>query len=210
MAIRSAILALSLAWTAGAQETAWRIDPLHSGAHFSVRHMMISTVRGEFGGVNGSVVWDAKNPARSSIEATIDCTTINTGTAKRDEELKGPEFFDIKKYPVMKFKSTKVEPAGTGKLKVTGDLTINATTRQVVLNVEGPTGPVRDSRGREKIGASAAGRVNRKDFGIIWNELMDSGGFALADEVAITLDIELIRNDPPTTTTPAKGASKGQ
>jgi polyisoprenoid-binding protein YceI len=208
MGIRFAILACSLAALGAAQETSWRIDPLHSGAHFSVRHMMISTVRGEFGGVNGTVLWDPQNPARTRIEATIDCTTINTGTVKRDEELKGPEFFDIKKYPVMKFKSTKVEPAGEGKLKMTGDLTINAITRQVVLNVEGPTGPVRDSRGREKVGASATGRVNRKEFGIIWNELMDSGGFALADEVSISLDIELIRNDAPAA--PARSASKGQ
>jgi len=208
--IRLTLLALALVWPALAQEAKWRIDPLHSGAHFSVRHMMISTVRGEFGGVNGAVTYDPKNPTKATIEATIDCSTINTGTPKRDEELKGNEFFDVKRYPTMKFISKRVEKAGEGKLKVTGDLTINATTRQVILNVEGPTGPVRDSRGREKIGASAAGRVNRKDFGIIWNELMDSGGFALADEVAITLDIELIRNDPPTTTTPAKGASKGQ
>ncbi len=206
MAIRPALLTLALCAAAFAQPGAWRIDPLHSGAHFSVRHMMISTVRGEFGGVNGSVVWDAANPARTTIEATIDCTTINTGTPKRDEELKGPEFFDVKKYPTMKFKSTRVEPAGEGKLKITGDLTINATTRQVVLTVDGPTGPVRDSRGREKIGASASGRVNRKEFGIVWNELMDSGGFALADEVTISLDIELIRNDP---SSPAKGAPKG-
>src|SRR5262249_10938187 len=158
-----------------------------SGAHFSVRHMMISTVRGEFGGVNGTVVYDPKNPTKATVEATIDCTTINTGTPKRDEELRGPEFFDVKKYPMMKFKSKRVEHGVPGKLKLTGDLTINATTRQVVLTVEGPTGPVRDSRGREKIGATATGRINRKEFGIIWNELMDSGGFALADEVSLTL-----------------------
>ena len=159
--------------------------------------MMISTVRGEFGGVNGTVTYDPKNPAKATVQATIDCTTINTGTPKRDEELKGNEFFDVKRYPAMKFISKRVEKAGEGKLKVTGDLTINATTRQVVLNVEGPTGSVRDSRGREKIGASASTRINRKDFGIVWNELMDSGGFALADEVSITLDIELIKDTGP-------------
>jgi len=195
--IRLTLLALALVWPALAQEAKWRIDPLHSGAHFSVRHMMISTVRGEFGGVNGAVTYDPKNPTKATIEATIDCSTINTGTPKRDEELKGNEFFDVKRYPTMKFISKRVEKAGEGKLKVTGDLTINATTRQVILNVEGPTGPVRDSRGREKIGASATARINRKDFGIIWNELMDSGGFALADEVAITLDIELLKAIAP-------------
>src|SRR5262245_56654257 len=169
--MRLALLAFGLALAAGAQEATWKIDPLHSGAHFSVRHMMISTVRGEFGGVNGTVVYDPKNPAKTTIEATIDCTTVNTGTVKRDQELKGPEFFDVARYPVMKFKSKSVEAAGAGKLKLTGDLSINATTRQVVLNVEGPVGPVRDSRAREKLGASATTKVNRKDFGIIWNEI---------------------------------------
>src|SRR5262245_54974795 len=192
MLIRTSALSVALAFSAVAQEATWRIDPLHSGAHFSVRHMMISTVRGEFGGVNGTVVYDPKNPTKAIIEATIDCTTINTGTPKRDQELKGNEFFDVAKYPVMKFKSKCVETAGEGKLKVTGDLTINATTRQVVLNVDGPIGPVRDSRAREKLGATATTKVNRKDFGIVWNEIMDSGGFALADEVSITLDIELL------------------
>jgi polyisoprenoid-binding protein YceI len=195
--IRRTLLALAVLVPALAQEAKWRIDPLHSGAHFSVRHMMISTVRGEFGGVNGAVTYDPKNPTKATVQATFDCTTINTGTPKRDEELKGNEFFDVKRYPTMKFVSKRVEKAGEGKLKVTGDLTINATTRQVVLNVEGPTGSVRDSRGREKIGASASTRVNRKDFGIVWNELMDSGGFALADEVSITLDIELIKDTGP-------------
>src|ERR1041384_4051338 len=91
--------------------------------------MMISTVRGEFGGVNGAVTYDPKNPTKATVQATIDCTTINTGTPKRDEELKGNEFFDVKRYPTMKFVSKRVEPAGEGKFKVTGDLTINATTR---------------------------------------------------------------------------------
>src|SRR5438876_6880790 len=103
------LLALSLVFPGLAEEARWRIDPLHSGAHFSVRHMMISTVRGEFGGVTGTVVYDPKNPTKATVEATIDCTTINTGTPKRDEELKGPEFFDVKKYPVMKYKSRRVE-----------------------------------------------------------------------------------------------------
>src|SRR5436190_3305613 len=193
--IRAGAIAVSLlcAVAVHAQEATWKIDPLHSAAHFSVRHMMISTVRGEFGGVNGTIVYDPKNPTKTSINATIDCTTLNTGTPKRDEEMKGPEFFDVKKYPNMKFQSTKVERSGAGKLKVAGNLTINAITKPVVLAVEGPIGPVKDSRGREKVGASAATKINRKEFGITWNELMETGGFALADEVTITLDIELIR-----------------
>jgi polyisoprenoid-binding protein YceI len=127
----------------GAQPMSWRIDPLHSSAQFSVRHMMISTVRGQFGGVKGTVSYDAAHPAASSVEATIDCSTVNTGEAKRDSDLKSAEFFDVARYPVMKFQSKRVEPAGAGKLKVTGDLTINAITRQVVLELEAPVGPIK-------------------------------------------------------------------
>src|SRR4051812_23492194 len=129
---------LALAGPLCAQEAgSWRIDTLHSQANFSVRHMMISTVRGHFGGVKGSATYDPKNPSAATIDATIDCTTINTGEPKRDNDLKGEEFFDVKKYPVMKFKSKSVANAGDGKLKMTGDLTINAITKQVVLDLEG-------------------------------------------------------------------------
>jgi polyisoprenoid-binding protein YceI len=177
-----------------AQTTSWHIDPLHSSAQFSVRHMMISTVRGHFGGVKGNVWLDAKNPAADTVEATIDCSTINTGEPKRDSDLNGEEFFDVKKYPVMKFHSTKVEPAGSGKLRVTGDLKINAITRQVVLDIDGPTDPVKDTQGRIKVGVQAITKLSRKDFGILYNPVMETGGVAVSDEVAIELDIELIKN----------------
>jgi polyisoprenoid-binding protein YceI len=176
------------------QAVSWRIDPLHSSAQFSVRHMMISTVRGQFGGVKGTVVYDPKNPAASSVEATIDCTTVNTGEAKRDADLKTAEFFDVKRYPVLKFKSKSVEVEGPGKLKITGDLTINAITRQVILDVEGPTSPIRDTQGREKIGVSGLTKISRKEFGILYNPIMESGGVTVSDEVSINLEIELIRN----------------
>jgi len=177
-----------------AQAIRWRIDPLHSSAQFSVRHMTISTVRGQFGGVKGTVVYDSKNPAASSVEATIDCTTVNTGEPKRDADLKSPEFFDVKRYPEMTFKSKSVDVAGPGKLKVTGDLTINAVTRQVILDLDGPTAPIRDTQGREKIGVSGAAKISRKEFGFLYNPLMEAGGVAVSDEVTINLEIELIRN----------------
>lgn len=180
-----------------AQEGNWRIDPLHSGAHFSVRHMMISTVRGEFTGVTGSVTYDPKNPTRDTVEATIDCATVNTGVAKRDAQLKSADFFDVAHYPTMKFKSKRVEKAGDGKLKVTGDLTINATTQEVVLDVEGPSASIRDPHGNEKVGLAASTEISRKKFGITWNEAMESGGIAVADEVSISLDLELIKNTKP-------------
>jgi polyisoprenoid-binding protein YceI len=180
-----------------AQEANWRIDPLHSGAHFSVRHMMISTVRGEFTGVTGSVTYDPKDPARDSVEATIDCATVNTGVAKRDAQLKTADFFDIAHYPTMKFKSKRVEKVGDGKLKVIGDLTINATTQEVVLDVDGPTASIHDPRGNEKVGLAASTQISREKFGITWNEAMESGGIAVADEVSISLDLELIKNTKP-------------
>ena len=187
---------LTLAVCAGlhAQPVNWRIDPLHSSAQFSVRHMMISTVRGQFGGVRGTIVYDPKNPAAATVEATIDCSTVNTGEAKRDADLKTAEFFDVKKYPVMTFKSKRVEVAGAGKLRVTGDLTINAITKQVVLDLEGPTPAIKDTQGRMKIGVSGETHISRKEFGILYNPILESGGVTVSDEVKIVLEIELIRN----------------
>jgi polyisoprenoid-binding protein YceI len=196
--LNNIILVLGLAATgspvARAQAVMWRIDTLHSSAQFSVKHMMISTVRGQFGGVKGTVLYDPKNPAASTVEATIDCSTLNTGEPKRDNDLKGTEFFDVKRYPLMTFKSKSVEVAGPGKLRVTGDLTINATTREVILDFDGPTGPVRDTQGREKIGASGITKISRKDFGILYNPVMETGGVAVSDEVSIAIEVELIRN----------------
>jgi polyisoprenoid-binding protein YceI len=174
--------------------TSWRIDALHSSAQFSVRHMMISTVRGQFGGVKGTVIYDPKNPASSSVEATIDSSTVNTNEAKRDTDLKNEEFFDVKRYPVITFKSKLIEVMGAGKLKMTGDLTIKGITKRVVLDVDGPTAPIKDTQGREKIGVSGVTRISRKEFGILYNPIMETGGVAVSDEVAITLELELIRN----------------
>ncbi len=176
------------------QPVSWRIDPLHSSAQFSVRHMMISTVRGQFGGVKGTILYDKQNPKSSSVEATIDCSTVNTGEPKRDSDLKTAEFFDVQHYPVMTFKSTKVEAAGAGKLRVSGNLTINAITREVVLQVDGPTPPIKDTQGREKIGVSGTTTISRKNFGILYNPVMEAGGVAVSDEVSIVLELELIRN----------------
>jgi polyisoprenoid-binding protein YceI len=193
--LRSLGLAIALVFAARlpAQDAVWRIDPNHSAAYFSVRHLMISTVRGEFTGITGTVHYDPKNPAGAGLEAAIACSTLHTGVAKRDKQMKGPEFFEMKRYPAMKFSSRSVQTAGDGKLRISGDLTINATTRQVILDVDGPSGVVKDAQGREKVGLSASAKINRKDFGIIWNEVLETGGFAVADEVSISLDIELIR-----------------
>jgi polyisoprenoid-binding protein YceI len=177
-----------------AQTAAWRIDPLHSSAQFSVRHMMISTVRGQFGGVKGTLQYDPKNPEASTVEATIDCTTVNTGEPKRDADLKSEEFFDIKRYPTMRFVSKHIESAGAGHLKVKGDLTIRGTTQEVVLEADGPSPTIRDKQGREKIGISATTKISRKQFGITYNPVLEGGGVTVSDEVSIVLDIEFIKN----------------
>jgi polyisoprenoid-binding protein YceI len=187
------VFAVVLVANASAQAVSWKIDPLHSSAQFSVRHMMISTVRGQFGGVKGNILYDPKNPAAATVEATIDCSTVNTGEAKRDADLKSAEFFDVKKYPVMTFKSKHVEVEAAGKLKLTGDLTINAVTKQVVLELEGPTPPIKDTQGREKIGVSGETKISRKEFGILYNPILESGGVTVSDEVKIVLEIELIK-----------------
>jgi polyisoprenoid-binding protein YceI len=188
------VLALALATYLHAQPVNWKIDPLHSSAQFSVKHLMISTVRGQFGGVRGNIVYDPKNPAAATVEATIDCSTVNTGEPKRDADLKTTEFFDVKNYPVMKFKSKRVEGATAGKLKMTGDLTINAITREVLLDLDPPSGEIKDAQGRLKIGVSGVTKISRKEFGITYNPILETGGVTVSDEVSIVLEIELIRN----------------
>lgn len=165
------------------------IDPAHSNAMFAVKHLMVATVRGEFGKVQGTLNLDEKNVANSSVTATIDASSIDTDEPKRDEHLRSPDFFDVQKYPNITFKSTKVQKA-KGGLKVTGDLTIRDVTRPVVLAVEGPTKPVKDPWGNVKIGASATTKVNRQDFGLKWNAPIEAGGVVVGDEVRITLDLE--------------------
>ena len=185
------ILALT-AFPLAAQPATYVIDSAHSSAQFSVRHMMVSNTKGEFSKVGGTIVYDPKNPAASKVEAVIDATTVNTREPKRDADLKGSEFFDVAKYPELTFKSKQVSVSGD-KLLVKGDLTIRNVTKEVVLTVEGPTPEVKDQRGRMKIGASATTKINRREFGLLYNQLLETGGVVVADEVSITLDIEAAR-----------------
>ena len=190
LAVAAAAALLSAA--AVAQAVQYQIDPVHSSAQFSVRHMMVSNVRGEFAKVTGTVVYDPKNPKASSVEAIIDAASINTHEPRRDEDLKSPNFFDVAKYPTLTFKSTRVEPAGEGKLRVTGDLTIHGVTKEVVLDVEGPSPEVKAGQ-NIKAGASASTTISRKDFGMTWNKALEAGGWVVGDEVKITLEIEMGR-----------------
>ena len=185
------------------QAEAWTIDPAHSSAQFSVRHMMVSTVRGEFTRLSGTVELDEKDVTRSSVEATIDATTIDTRNERRDNHLKSADFFDVANHPTITFKSAKVDKASDGRLKVTGDLTIRGITRPVVLDVEALSPVVRDPQGNLRSGTSATTRINRKDFGVSWSANLDGGGLVVSDDVNITIDIELIKKAAP-----SSGASK--
>ena len=188
--VAAALVAPSLAFGAS-----YDIDPAHSAASFAVKHMMVSTVRGEFDKVSGTVVLDEKDLKGSRVEATIDATTISTRNEKRDAHLKSPDFFDVEKFPTITFKSTGVKAAGKGKFKVAGDLTMHGVTKAVVLDVESPATEAKDPYGNIKRGAVATTKLNRKDFGLGWNAALETGGVAVSDEVVVTIDLELNRTD---------------
>jgi polyisoprenoid-binding protein YceI len=173
-------------------QATYQIDAAHTSAHFSVRHMMISNVRGEFPKVSGRILWDPENPANSSIGASLDATAINTRDPQRDGHLKSPDFFDVEKYPSLEFQSTRVKPT-EGGLEVHGDLTIHGVTHGVVLEVEGPTPEMKDPWGNVKIGASATTKINRKDFGLTWNNPLETGGLLVGEEIKISIDLEATR-----------------
>lgn len=185
-------LAVAVSLPASAATSTWQIDPNHSAAQFSVRHLGLSTVRGAFTKLSGTVQLDDKDISKSTVEVTIDATSVDTRVPDRDKDLRSERFFDVAKYPTLTFKSTKVEQAGPGKLKVTGDLTIHGATKEVVLDVEGPTAPVKDPWGNERAAATATTKVNRQDFGVKWNATMDNGGVVVGDDVTIIIDVEMV------------------
>jgi polyisoprenoid-binding protein YceI len=188
-------LAAALSLPASAANSNWQIDPAHSSAQFSVRHMAISTVRGAFSKVTGSVVLDDKDVSKSTVEVSIDANSVDTRVPDRDNDLRSEKFFDVAHYPSITFKSKKVEQLSPGKLKVTGDLTIRGTTKEVVLDVEGPTAPVKDPWGNTRNAATATAKINRQDFGVKWNATLDNGGVVVGDDVSIIIDVELVKKD---------------
>jgi len=188
-----AILATAMTLPASAATTAWQIDPAHTAAGFAVKHLMISTVRGQFKGVTGTINWDDQDVTRSTVDVTIDANTVDTSEPQRDADLKSDKFFDVAKYPKITFKSKKVLQVSTGKLRVTGDLTIHGVTKEVVLDVDGPTAPVKDPWGNTRVALNATTKVNRQDFGVKWNANMDGGGVVVGDDVNITIDLEMIK-----------------
>lgn len=176
---------------ASAQVDTWQIDPNHSAAQFAVKHMGISTVRGAFSKISGTVQYDPSDPSKTVIDVTIDTNSVDTRVEPRDKDLRSDHFFDVEKYPAITFKSKKVESSGAGKLKVTGDLTIHGATKEVVLNVDGPNGPIKDPRGNQHMGASATTQVSRKDFGV------NGAPGGVADDVQITIDVEMVKPATP-------------
>jgi polyisoprenoid-binding protein YceI len=194
--ISAAAFATVLSLPAGAANT-WQIDPNHSSAQFAVRHLAISTVRGAFTKVTGTVQLDDKDISKSLVDVTIDAASVDTRVPDRDKDLRSDHFFDVEKYPTLTFKSTKVEQSAPGKLKVTGDLTIHGVTKPVVLDVDGPTAPVKDPWGNQRVAVSATTKINRQDFGVKWNATMDGGGLVVGDDVAITIDAELVQKGAP-------------
>ena len=191
IAALSTIIALTLPAVAFA--STWTIDPDHSNVGFRVRHLMISNVRGSFDKHSGTVVIDDKDITKSKVEVTIDTGSINTNVTRRDEHLRSADFFDVAKFPTMTFVSRKVAKAGQDRLKVTGDLTLHGVTKEVVLDVEGPSKESKDPWGNFRRGATATTKINRKDFGLIWNKALETGGVAVGEEIAITLEIEMIK-----------------
>jgi polyisoprenoid-binding protein YceI len=175
-----------------AKVTAYKVDPQHSSAQFAVTHLMISKVRGEFHAVNGKVSVDEGDITKSSVEVTIDASTIDTREPDRDKDLKSPHFLDVTKYPTLSFKSTNVEKGTSGHLKITGDLTIHGVTKSVVLDVTEPKSPIKDPWGLQRTAVSGTAKINRQDFGLTYSPTLDNGGLVVGNEVEITLDVEMI------------------
>jgi polyisoprenoid-binding protein YceI len=189
MVVSVLFLALPAAVPAGT----WELDTAHTGVQFKVRHLMVSYVRGDFEKISGKIVYDEQDVSKSSADITIDASSINTRVAKRDDHLRSPDFLDVAKHPVITFKSKRVEKAGDGKLKMTGDLTIRGVTREVTLTVEGPTPAIKDLQGKARVGGSASTKIDRKDFGLTWNKAIEAG-VVVGDEVEITIDVELVKD----------------
>jgi polyisoprenoid-binding protein YceI len=173
-------------------KTTWTIDAAHAEVGFAVRHLMISTVRGRFGGVSGTVTMDEKNPSATVVDVDIDVTSIDTRQAQRDDHLRSPDFFDVARFPTMHFRSKRVQGDTTKSFKLIGDLTIRDVTKEVVLDVtaEGRGG---DPWGNQRAGFSAKGAINRGEFGLTWNQMLEAGGVTVGDEVKLSIDAELIQ-----------------
>jgi polyisoprenoid-binding protein YceI len=174
--------------------SAWHVDPRHSLAEFSVRHMMLSKVRGQFTGISGTIVDAGGDPIRSSVKAAIDVTTLITGDPQRDGHLRSPDFFDVANHPLMTFESRRIS-GSRDHFQVTGDLTIRGQTREVTLDVTF-NGVGTNPMGQTVAGFTAQTQINRKDFGLNWNVALEAGGVLVGDQASIEIELEAVRQDP--------------
>ncbi len=171
---------------------AWEVDSTHSQATFSVKHMMISTVKGQFDVLSGKLELDEQHPENSWVEAQVDTASINTRDAKRDAHLRSADFFDAEKYPTITFKSHKVEPVGDNEYRVTGQLTIHGVTREETFHAE-YSGQVKDLYGLQRAGFAVKGKINRKDYGLNWNVALETGGVLVGEEVKVEIDLAVVQ-----------------
>jgi polyisoprenoid-binding protein YceI len=190
--LASLVIVVVTTISAVAQTSTWNIDPPHSTAQFTVRHLGISNVTGNFTKVSGTVELDDKDITKSQVTASIDVSSVDTRVEMRDKDLKSPNFFDVEKYPTMEFKSKRIVKNG-GKLQVIGDLTIHGNTHEVTLDVDGPTPEISDPWGNARRGLSATTTINRKEFGLTYNNLLKTGEAAIGDNVKIQLDVEMVK-----------------
>lgn len=173
--------------------TTWTVDPVHTSVTFGVRHMMVSTVRGEFQKVSGTVTWDPKRPEAAAVDVAIDVASINTREPQRDTHLRSADFFDVEKFPTIEFHAKGSKKKANGGFEIAGDLTIHGVTRVVTLDVDEPTAEHADPWGFLRIGASAHAKIKRSDFGMTWNTVLEAGGVIVGDEISMQLDVELQR-----------------
>jgi len=173
--------------------TTYELDPVHSHLGFSVRHMMVSQQRGQFAGASGTLMLDRSDFTKSRVEVTLDVATVNTNNTDRDNHLRSADFFDVANHPKITFTSRTVQVTEDGDLSVTGDLTIRGTTRSVVLTAEPVSEESKDPFGNIKVGTSVTGKISRKDFGLVWNAVLETGGVALGDDVKLMLDVQFQR-----------------
>jgi polyisoprenoid-binding protein YceI len=172
--------------------TTWSIDPAHSHVEFAVRHLMISTVKGRFGVVTGTIKTDDSDPAKGDVEVSIDAASIDTREAQRDAHLKSADFFDVERFPAITFRSTRVSDVNGDRFKLTGDLAIHGVTREVTLDVTSE-GRGKDPWGGDRVGFSATTKIKRSEFGLTWNQVLETGGIAVGDEIKISLEIEAVK-----------------
>ncbi len=187
--LAAAVLSVGMA---GAQTSTWKIDPAHSEADFTAKHMGITNVHGRFGNVNGTLSLNEADVTKSTITATVDTTTVDTGVAQRDGHLKSPDFFDVAKFPTMTFVSKQITKSGD-KLQVVGDLTLHGVTKSVTLDVDGPSKEQADPSGKIRRGISATTTIRRQDFGLVWQGTLKSGDVVVSDNAKIELDVEFIK-----------------